>query len=532
MTSPDPHTRRIGAVDVFGWNPVRVDGNTGDARLANNFGDLLGPLLVARMVGSSVSRTEDASVPEGPTLLSVGSVLHFAPRGSVVWGSGVNFKVSAAIPEFVDTLDIRAVRGPLTARALRSHGGRVPEVYGDPGLLLPRYLPELSNWSRLGRGDALFVPNLNDAATQLPLARAAGIRAVAPDAPLDHVLQMIAESGFVVASSLHAVVVAESLGIPARFVLSQTEHRFKYHDYLLGTGRQGVTLATDIAEALSLGGQPVVEADLEPLDAAFPHDLWAPGVLHPEPSWLPEAPIVDEAWRAMMAAGPTDSSSTVNELAARLIPELTITAQKLTREPDINEATSDYVSYSDAFAAVRDYREQLVPDLGAEQHASDTDEIVHILDANDPRALLRHVWMADVGPHSYLRKYRSTGETFSLALSIRPGSIAREMTSITVELVIDDEVVASAFPPVFDQYREQWAIEVAVGLSLREAVVGTASVRVRVRGKTESEVIMDVLESATPARLLNSYGAVDTSHVLRLDISKRVAADRLPGVVG
>lgn len=520
----------MGAVDVFGWNPVRVDGDTGDARLANNFGDLLGPLLVARMVGSAASSFEDVSASEGPTLLSVGSVLHFAPRGSVVWGSGVNFKMSAAIPKFVETLDIRAVRGPLTARALRSHGGRVPEVYGDPGLLLPKYLPELSDWSRLGRGEALFVPNLNDAASQLPLARAAGLRAVAPDAPLEHVLQMIAESGFVVASSLHAVVIAESLGIPARFVLSNTEHRFKYHDYLLGSGRKGVSLATDIAEALSLGGQPPVEADLGSLDAAFPHDLWTPGIRRPETSSLPDAPLVDEAWRGMMAAGPTDGSSAANNLAARLIPELTATAQKLTREADVNEATSDYVSYSAAFSAVRDYREQLVPDLGPERHASEIDAIVHILDADDPRALLRHAWMTDVGPHSYLRKYQWAGDTLSLALSIRPGSIAQEMTSIAVELVIDDLVVASASPPVFTQYREQWAIDVAVGLSLPETVEGTASVRVRVRGTAESEVVMNVLESQTPARLLSSYGAVDTSHVFKLDIAENVVADRLTGV--
>ena len=87
-------------------------------------------------------------------------------------------------------------------------------------------------------------------------------------------LRRIARSAFVVGSSLHAVIVAERLGVPARFLAPHREHELKYRDYLGGTGRQGVRFAADVGQALDLGGmlEPVV--DLDALTAAFPYDLW------------------------------------------------------------------------------------------------------------------------------------------------------------------------------------------------------------------------------------------------------------------
>jgi pyruvyltransferase len=79
----------------------------------------------------------------------------------------------------------------------------------------------------------------------------------------------------VTGSSLHAVVIAESLGIPARLIRSSTEPVFKYEDYYRGSGRQGFTSAANLGEARERGGEHPVSWSAEPLLRAFPADLWA-----------------------------------------------------------------------------------------------------------------------------------------------------------------------------------------------------------------------------------------------------------------
>jgi pyruvyltransferase len=85
---------------------------------------------------------------------------------------------------------------------------------------------------------------------------------------------VIAASDFVTGSSLHAIVIAESLGIPARLITSGAEPAFKYDDYFQGSGRAGFEPAGSVKEALALGGEPPISWDSGTLLGAFPADLW------------------------------------------------------------------------------------------------------------------------------------------------------------------------------------------------------------------------------------------------------------------
>jgi pyruvyltransferase len=232
-------------------------------RPVSNFGDLLGPLIVdgmRRHLGFEGPPTRDAQ------LLSIGSVMHFAHDDAVVWGTGVNGKADASLHR-AERLDVRATRGPVTEQWLRSRGFDVPSgVHGDPALLLPWVLPELQ--SMPNRRDVTVVMNLND-----PPPR--GRRdALDPRRPLRECLETIAASRLVVGSSLHGVIVAEALGIPARLVASTVEPRMKYDDYYGGTGRPEYHPARSIDEAIAIGGEEALSWDPDPLIAAFPTDLW------------------------------------------------------------------------------------------------------------------------------------------------------------------------------------------------------------------------------------------------------------------
>lgn len=259
----------VAGVDIAAWNPVRGSDRWGRpvllARPVRNFGDLLGPVIVRELV----AQLGLAAASDRRRLLAVGSVLHFGRPGDVVWGAGRNLKAGAP----PDGLDVRAVRGPRTAA---DYPGVV--VGGDPALLLGGLRPDLLV-DPARRSGIVVVPNLNE------LVHVSDRRAVlSPRAPLARVLRAVARSALVVGSSLHGVIVAEALGVPARAVRTTAEPAFKYEDYYLATGRDPEqVVAGTVEEALERGGAPGPEWDPRPLLGAFPTDLWAgeadPGAL-------------------------------------------------------------------------------------------------------------------------------------------------------------------------------------------------------------------------------------------------------------
>ena len=264
-----------GPVAVLHWNPhrPRFRGRIG-RRLpltapVGNFGDLLGPEIVRR-VRLLHGGTPGAAEPARARLLSVGSILHFAQDGDVVWGSGVNGRIP--LDEYRDVrLDVRAVRGPRTASFLAQRGAAVPRVFGDPALLVPRLMPELAPGPAATRDDYVIVPNLHDHA-----AVARDRRTIDPRAPWRQVVARIARARAVYASSLHGLVIAEAFGVPAVRIAARLEQDFKYEDYALGSGADLLPVFPDVRSAL---GRPVIgrrsfAPDLDRLMEAFPHDLW------------------------------------------------------------------------------------------------------------------------------------------------------------------------------------------------------------------------------------------------------------------
>lgn len=262
------YVTEVRGIEVVHWNPLRarISGPLGrilPKRPVNNFGDVLSPLVVERL---ALTR-EFAPVPR--RLLAIGSILHFAADGDVVWGTGINGKIPLDEVR-ARRLDVRAVRGPLTASWLRSMGVEVPGVYGDPGLLAPSLL-KIKRSPRPLRG-VTIVPNLYD----IPRwRRAKGF--LDPRNDIETVVRSIAESERVVASSLHGLVIADALGIPASLLQAAREPLFKYEDYYEGTGRRLPHVSSSLEEALD-NPAPPLDTDLEALTNAFPADLW--GVEH------------------------------------------------------------------------------------------------------------------------------------------------------------------------------------------------------------------------------------------------------------
>lgn len=263
--------RPLSSVELVHWNPRRkvLKGRL-SSRIplygprVRNFGDLLGPRIVRHLL--QVHDLDANAAQRGPRrLVSVGSIMHLSRDNDVIWGTGVNGKqLGQPIPR---RLDIRAVRGPLTHGHLTKRNHHVPEVYGDPGLLVGVLWPHLKSEEK--RYPLTVVPNLND----LP-SYGKSPEILNPRSDLDECLTRIARSEFVVGSSLHAIIVADSLGIPSRLISSPVEPGFKYEDYYLGSGRSGFRPARTVNQALDLGAESPADWDPTSLLEAFPYDLW------------------------------------------------------------------------------------------------------------------------------------------------------------------------------------------------------------------------------------------------------------------
>jgi len=197
-----------------------------------NFGDYLSCIIVsetARKLG-----LKKTSLPPNRQLFAVGSVLHFAQNNDIVWGSGINGKIPPERHQFTE-LDIRMVRGPLTKAFLEKRGIAVPNVFGDPALLVPYLFPSYAYKPIAGK--IIAIPNLNEINSckkNIPKS----FSFVSPFWHWKKVLNEILSSELVFTSSLHGIILSEAFGVPVRFIApTGGETLFKYKDYYEGTGR-------------------------------------------------------------------------------------------------------------------------------------------------------------------------------------------------------------------------------------------------------------------------------------------------------
>jgi hypothetical protein len=203
----------------------------------NNYGDILNPHIVSYVSGRDVvwAMAKDAD------MIAIGSVMDMVEKRVLddgapiyVWGAGMKE------PESMDILSKAAlmlVRGPLTATMLKIDD--LPQ--GDPGLLVNEAMDVSTTRKTHQYG---IIPHWlhNDVADiarlQETLPNARIINMISDD--VHKTTKAIASCDVVLSSSLHGLIVADSLGIPNIWIdagaISKSS-RFKFFDYALSVGR-------------------------------------------------------------------------------------------------------------------------------------------------------------------------------------------------------------------------------------------------------------------------------------------------------
>ena len=162
-------------------------------------------------------------------LLAVGSVMSKLMPADVVWGTGCmrNKIVTSTRNTFL------AVRGSMTRALIKD--AHVPEIYGDPALLLPLlYDPDVKKTHNIG-----FIPHYVDKpGFRVPDKRC---KMIDVNSNWKRFVDEVKSCERIVSSSLHGIVIAEAYRIPAEWAVYSDKvlgQGFKFRDYLTGTQRQ------------------------------------------------------------------------------------------------------------------------------------------------------------------------------------------------------------------------------------------------------------------------------------------------------
>lgn len=214
-------------IRLFWWNEIKLQ-----KKQKENYGDLLGRYLVEKISNKKVVwiNPKKFSIYNwfSPIYVTIGSILSHATENCVVWGSGIISKEYQ-----IKKAQFLAVRGPQTRKYLMEFGYQVPEVYGDPALLLPRYFnPKVEKKYSYG-----IVPHYNEMKViKNWFSNSADIHII--DLMTNDVeaktLEFLACEK-IVSSSLHGMIVAHAYGIPAvwqKFSENVFGDDIKYRDYL------------------------------------------------------------------------------------------------------------------------------------------------------------------------------------------------------------------------------------------------------------------------------------------------------------
>lgn len=299
-----------------------------------NFGDELGPYLIGKLSSLPIEyvpiprvgvflfltyfknlvlrRYNFSMLPSvlksfflrGRYITSIGSIIGWSSGSRVVWGSGILY-----YNEKISNGEFLAVRGQYTQRRLRNLGYEVPDVLGDPALLLPLvFNPPVEKKYKLG-----IIPHHTHTESLSSLASGEGVMVIDLLDDIEVIISKVLSCEYVISTSLHGLIVAHAYGIPALWY----EYReiewhgsdVKFYDYFSSVGiteyvpfqmpdKTLFSLEDILGRFKQAGGQALIQVTLSVLQkqlldvAPFPVNRWHVSIVNESVSESTESPLV------------------------------------------------------------------------------------------------------------------------------------------------------------------------------------------------------------------------------------------------
>lgn len=195
----------------------------------SNFGDLLGPYIAEKLTGKKAKFYPSSRWPWPKTYMIVGSILGAANRNCIVWGAGMIDRTDK-----IGKAKFLAVRGPITRDCLLKQGHKVPEIYGDPAILMNKlYSPKVEIKHEVG-----IIPHIVDYDKILKNNKY-NYKIIDLRKSVEEVIIDIISCKRTISSSLHGLIISHTYQIPSiwmKFSDKLYGDDMKFYDYLSSVG--------------------------------------------------------------------------------------------------------------------------------------------------------------------------------------------------------------------------------------------------------------------------------------------------------
>lgn len=197
-----------------------------------NMGDIITPRIVKKLFGYDLEWFNKIYRTTEDILYGTGSIIGETVDNSVVWGSGLISEFSASKANV--NANYIAVRGPITRELLQAKGISVPEVFGDPGLLVKEIIKEKEN----KKYDYGIIPHYVDYKEvkhhfkKDPNIKIIDVLNSNPLVPIKEIMQCKKT----VTSSLHGIIFSHAFNVPSSWVKFSNKlagDDTKFFDYFL-----------------------------------------------------------------------------------------------------------------------------------------------------------------------------------------------------------------------------------------------------------------------------------------------------------
>ena len=229
-------------IKLFWWSEIYLMNKPRE-----NFGDLVGKYLVEKISKKRIifvhPKKQKWKHYLQPIYATAGSILAHVTPQCIVWGSGIINK-----EQKVEAAKFLSVRGPQTRKRLLEQGYQVPELYGDPALLLPKYhAPIIKKSYKFG-----IVPHYVDFETvKHEFKDHNEIKVIdLMTNSIEEVIDQFLTCEKIYSSSLHGLIVAHAYKIPAIWIKPSDKlfgDDIKFQDYFESVGIQMYIPETSIS---------------------------------------------------------------------------------------------------------------------------------------------------------------------------------------------------------------------------------------------------------------------------------------------
>lgn len=194
-----------------------------------NFGDMITPYIYKKVTGKDAVNNKQSD----DVVFGAGSIMEGVTANTIVWGTGVMFNNK----KFTKPKRILSVRGPITRDVCIKQGYECPEIYGDIGLILPRFYNPYTNIKKYKIG---IIPHYVDyEICNTIFSGISDISIIDITNPVEHVIDSVLECDMTISSSLHGIIVSHAYNIKCAWMRVTDKicgGNTKYWDYYQSIG--------------------------------------------------------------------------------------------------------------------------------------------------------------------------------------------------------------------------------------------------------------------------------------------------------